>query len=163
MGPIWGGLIGAFPQCGFSAAASYFYIGRVITLGTLISIYMSTSDEMLPILISEKVAGLTILKIMGTKVVIGMISGFLVELFFGWMARRKKRPRDFDGEPHSGHCDCGTGIFVEAARHALKVFLFILIVSLAIGLLIYFVGEENIYLLFSMCQFWEKQSPDWSV
>ena len=60
------------------------------------------------------------------KVVIGMISGFLVELFFGWMARRKKRPRDFDGEPHSGHCDCGTGIFVEAARHALKVFLFIL-------------------------------------
>ena len=149
VGPIWGGLIGAFPQCGFSAAASYFYIGRVITLGTLISIYMSTSDEMLPILISEKVAGLTILKIMGTKVVIGMISGFLVELFFGWMARRKKRPRDFDGEPHSGHCDCGAGIFVEAARHALKEFLFILIVSLAIGLLIYFVGEENIYLLFS--------------
>ena len=98
VGPIWGGLIGAFPQCGFSAAASYFYIGRVITLGTLISIYMSTSDEMLPILISEKVAGLTIVKIMAAKVLIGMVSGFLVEIFFGWMARRKKRPLDYDSD-----------------------------------------------------------------
>lgn len=49
-GPLWGGIIGAFPQCGFSAAASYFYMGRVLTLGTLIAVYMSTSDEMLPIL-----------------------------------------------------------------------------------------------------------------
>lgn len=149
VGPIWGGLIGAFPQCGFSAAASYFYIGRVITLGTLISIYMSTSDEMLPILISEKVAGLTILKIIGAKVLIGMISGFLVELFFGWMARRKKRPRDFDAQPHSDHCSCGAGVLANAVIHTLKVFAFILIVSLFIGVLIYFVGEDNIYLLFS--------------
>ena len=54
-GPVWGSLLGAFPQCGFSAAASYFYMGRVLTLGTLMAIYMSTSDEMLPILISQKV------------------------------------------------------------------------------------------------------------
>ena len=149
VGPIWGGLIGAFPQCGFSAAASYFYIGRVITLGTLISIYMSTSDEMLPILISEKVAGLTIVKIMAAKVLIGMVSGFLVEIFFGWMARRKKRPLDFDSEPDCDHCNCGAGVFVNAVVHTLKVFLFVLLVSFVIGILIYSVGEENIYLLFS--------------
>lgn len=149
VGPIWGGLIGAFPQCGFSAAASYFYIGRVITLGTLISIYMSTSDEMLPILISEKVAGLTILKIMGTKIIIGMVSGFLVEFFFGWMAKRKKMPKDFDLEPECNHCSCSSAIVLDAVMHTLKVFGFILLVSLVIGLLIYFVGEENIYVLFS--------------
>ena len=72
IGPIWGGLLGAIPQCGFSAAASYFYVGKVITLGTLISIYLSTSDEMLPIFISEKVAVSTIVSILATKVIIGM-------------------------------------------------------------------------------------------
>lgn len=149
VGPIWGGLIGAFPQCGFSAAASYFYIGRVITLGTLISIYMSTSDEMLPILISEKVAGLTIVKIMAAKVLIGMVSGFLVEIFFGWMARRKKRPLDYDSEPDHDHCHCGASVIANAVVHTLKVFLFVLLVSFVIGILIYSVGEENIYLLFS--------------
>ena len=83
VGPIWGGLLGAIPQCGFSAAASYFYVGKVITLGTLISIYLSTSDEMLPIFISEQVPVKTMVSIIVAKVIIGMISGFLVEIFFG--------------------------------------------------------------------------------
>ena len=91
-GPVWGSLLGVIPQCGFSAAASYFYVGRVVTMGTLIAVYMSTSDEMLPIMISEQVAPAVIAKILVCKVIIGIITGFLVELFFGWYARRKKKP-----------------------------------------------------------------------
>ena len=82
LGPLFGGILGAVPQCGFSAAATSLYAGRVITLGTLIAIYLSTSDEMLPILISEKSIGtLTIIKILILKMVIGMIAGFLIDFF----------------------------------------------------------------------------------
>lgn len=148
-GPIWGSLIGAFPQCGFSAAASYFYIGRVLTLGTLISIYMSTSDEMLPIMLSQQVPASTVLKILGTKIFIGMVTGFLVEVFFGWMARRNKTPRDFVHDRECDSCSCGAGIAAGALIHTLKVFVFVFLVSLAIGMAIHFIGEEGLTRLFS--------------
>ena len=81
-GPILGGLIGAFPQCGFSVAATNLFIGRIITLGTLISVYLSTSDEMLPILISEGKEASFIVKILAIKVVIGIIFGIIIDLIF---------------------------------------------------------------------------------
>lgn len=144
-GPIWGSLLGVIPQCGFSAAASYFYVGRVVTMGTLIAVYMSTSDEMLPIMISEQVAPSAIAKILGTKVAIGIITGFLVELFFGWYARRKKKPRDFQLGSTCGSDCCATtraGIAKTALIHTLKVFFFIFVVSIAIELLIHHIGED---------------------
>ena len=141
VGPIWGSVLGVFPQCGFSAAASYFYMGRVITLGTLIAVYMSTSDEMLPILISEKVPIETILKILGAKVLISMISGFVAEFLFGRFIRGEEveKPQE-DG---CSHCSCASGIAAEAVRHTVKVFFFILIISLCIGAVIHFIGEEE--------------------
>ena len=81
-GPIIGSMLGAFPQCGFSVAATNFYSTRIITLGTLISIYLSTSDEMLPLLISEGVDIKLIIKVLGIKILIGMISGFIIDLIF---------------------------------------------------------------------------------
>ena len=81
-GPIIGSMLGAFPQCGFSVAATNFYATRIITLGTLISIYLSTSDEMLPLLISEGVDIKLIIKVLGIKILIGMISGFIIDLIF---------------------------------------------------------------------------------
>ena len=77
-GPVIGGLLGVIPQCGFSAAASSLYAGRVISLGTIFAVFFSTSDEMLPILISEDVPVKTIIKILGPKVVIAIVSGFIV-------------------------------------------------------------------------------------
>ena len=71
-GPVWGALLGVIPQCGFSAAASSLYAGHVITVGTLLAIFLSTSDEMLPIMISEAVAPVVIVKILAAKVIIGI-------------------------------------------------------------------------------------------
>lgn len=78
-GPIVGAFLGVVPQCGFSAVAATLYAGRVITLGTLFAVFLSTSDEMLPIFLAEAVPGNTILSIMGAKVVIGMVMGFIVD------------------------------------------------------------------------------------
>ncbi len=78
-GPVVGSVLGAVPQCGFSAAAATLYAGRVITLGTLFAVFLSTSDEMLPIFLAEQVPLDVILKIVGSKIVVGMIMGFLVD------------------------------------------------------------------------------------
>ncbi len=78
-GPIVGALLGVIPQCGFSAVSATLYAGRVITLGTLFAVFLSTSDEMLPIFIAEQVPLNTILAIMGSKVIIGMVMGFIVD------------------------------------------------------------------------------------
>lgn len=94
VGPLWGAVLGAFPQCGFSSAASSMYAGRVITLGTLFSIYLSTSDEMLPILISEAVPVGTILKLLGTKIIIGMLSGFFVDFFIRMVLKKEQQEMD---------------------------------------------------------------------
>ena len=67
-GPVLGAIVGIFPQCGFSVSATNLYAARVITLGTLISVYLATSDEMLPILLTEAVPATTILTILGIKV-----------------------------------------------------------------------------------------------
>lgn len=141
IGPLWGSLIGVIPQCGFSAAASYFYIGRVITLGTLISIYMATSDEMLPILISEQVPLGVIIRILSAKVVIGMITGFAAELLFGWMVRHHKVPEGFSMDVDVSCACCATSVVIDAVRRAVKVCAFIFVISLIIGTCINLIGE----------------------
>ena len=109
-GPVVGAVVGVAPQCGFSAVASTLWAGRVITLGTLFAVYLSTSDEMLPIFLAEQVDPLTIVKILGVKVVIGMVMGFLVDAVVR-LARRESRElriRDLCEQDHC-HCeDCDT-------------------------------------------------------
>lgn len=138
VGPVWGGILGVIPQCGFSTVASNFYVGRLITIGTLISIYLSTSDEMLPIMISENVEASVILKILATKVVIGMLSGFFVDFALGWLVKKRKAKKVEEIET----CNCAGSILMSAIGHTIKVFVFIFIFSLAINGLIYLVGEH---------------------
>ena len=120
-GPIVGALLGVVPQCGFSAAAATFYAGRVITLGTLFAVFLSTSDEMLPIFIAEQVSIDTILSILGVKVIIGLVLGFLVDL--GIRLVRKSQPSLAIGElcEIAGcHCDercAGCEIDCEKCKH----------------------------------------------
>ena len=78
-GPLIGGLLGIVPQCGFSGAAATLYAGRVVTLGTLVSVFLVTSDEMLPVMISQQVSPLVIAKILGIKLLVGVLVGFCLD------------------------------------------------------------------------------------
>lgn len=143
-GPAIGSLLGIFPQCGFSVSATNLYAGRVITLGTLIAVYLSTSDEMLPIFISEAVPVLTILKILGIKLIIGIIAGFMIDFVLRLKNRNKQEEEKIVDLCEKEHCHCEHGIVKSALKHTIHIFLFILIVTIIINLVIYFIGEENI-------------------
>ena len=151
-GPLIGSILGVFPQCGFSVSATNLYAGRVITLGTLIAVYLSTSDEMLPIFISEAVSPWIILKILAVKLVIGMIAGFIIDLVAGiWRKKNKsskQEKRTDDGIEHlceHDHCHCEEGsIWKSALTHTLHIFLFIVIITFVINVIVFCIGEDNI-------------------
>ena len=79
-GPVAGALLGVVPQCGFSAMAATLYAGRVVTLGTLVAVFLSTSDEMLPMLVAERVDAGLLFRVLGLKVLVALITGVLADL-----------------------------------------------------------------------------------
>ena len=155
-GPIIGSILGVFPQCGFSVSATNLYAGRVITLGTLIAVYLSTSDEMLPIFISEAVSPVIILKILGIKLIIGMIAGVILDLFVNLIIKNKNKKIVQQNEEDSEedeighmceeeHCHCNeSGILKSAIHHTLSILVFIVLITFIINTVVYFVGEETI-------------------
>lgn len=143
-GPVWGGLLGVVPQCGFSAAASSLYAGRVITVGTLLAIYLSTSDEMLPILISRAVPAVTIAKILGTKVLLAVASGFAAEFFYVKVFGRKEEEMDIHVVCEEEKCHCEDGIFVSALKHTLRIFFYIFLISVVLNGAVEIIGEETL-------------------
>lgn len=137
-GPVIGSILGVFPQCGFSAAASNLYAGRIITLGTLVAIYLSTSDEMLPIMISENVGIIMIAKILAFKVIVGMLAGFVIDFVF----RKQEKNMQIEHLCEQHHCHCEKGIWKSALHHTVEIFFYILIISLVLNLVIELIGEE---------------------
>ena len=152
-GPAYGSLIGALPQCGFSAAASGLYAGRVITVGTLVAVYLSTSDEMLPIMISEQVPVLTILKILGMKVLCGMIAGFLIDAAVRTTRGRRHQTPEEDWNighmcEHDHAHDEADGVLISALKHTGKITVYLFLVTLLLNGLIEWVGEARLSQLF---------------
>ena len=143
LGPLAGSLVGAIPQCGFSASASNFYTGRVITLGTLVAVFLSTSDEMLPILISGKVSTTAILAILAYKAAVGILVGFAVDFALKLM-NGKKEPINIDSLCDEDGCHCERGILFSAIHHTLSIGAFVLLITFAVNALVYFVGAENL-------------------
>ena len=140
-GPLVGGVLGALPQCGFSTMASNLFSARVITMGTLIAVFLSTSDEMLPIMISEKTDIKILLGIILFKVIIGIIIGFIIDLIY----RKKEYSKEIHDLCEHEHCHCKEkNIFLSSIVHTLKTALFVLIANLLIGIIIYKVGEDNV-------------------
>ena len=170
-GPVVGALVGVVPQCGFSAAASTLWAGRVITLGTLFAVYLSTSDEMLPIFLAESVSPLAIAKILGAKIIIGMVMGFVVDAGLRLSRRDKEKLRihelcerehchcngechaceqnpelayDFEhDDDHEHHHEHGS-ILRSAVKHTLQVTVFIFVITLVLNGVIAAVGEDAI-------------------
>lgn len=144
LGPLFGSLLGALPQCGFSTMATNMYAARVISLGSLISIYLSTSDEMLPIMISEQVAIGEIVKILLFKIIIGMICGFVID----FILRNKKEHEHIKDLCEEDHCHCESGIFKSSIKHTLNIVVFILIINFVLNIGMEYLGEEYLSKLF---------------
>lgn len=143
LGPLFGGILGAFPQCGFSVSATNLYVTKIITMGTLISVYLSTSDEMLPIMLSEGISFFTVLKILLIKVGIGILIGFIVDFIF-----RKKQQIEINDLCEEEHCHCEKGIFKSSLHHTLSVFGFIIIISFILNILLTYLGEDTLQSIF---------------
>lgn len=141
LGPVGGAALGCVPQCGFSVAAANFYAGRLISPGTLLAVFLATSDEALPILLSHPQALGAMWRLLGVKLVAAGIAGVAVDALLGKKVFQK-------GEPFHQLCeDCGCeekGVFLSALGHTGQIFLFMLLVNLGLGCAIQLVGEENI-------------------
>ncbi len=143
-GPILGAILGIFPQCGFSAVAANFYAARIITRGTLIAIFLSTSDEMLPILISEGASLNLILQILVIKVIIGMAVGIVLDLLLRKNIK-KENHQDIHKICEHEHCNCEEeGVFKSSLKHTIQIFVYIFIISLILNTVINIVGEDTI-------------------
>lgn len=143
LSPIVGAAVGAIPQCGFSAAAASLYTGRVIGLGTLVAVFLSTSDEMLPVLISGAVNPVSILIIIFYKLVVAALVGIVSDLILRLLSRGRGEI-DIDAFCESDGCHCERGILYSALRHTLTVSVFVLITTVAIGTVVFFVGEQTL-------------------
>ena len=141
--PLVGGTLGLVPQCGFSAAASNLYAGRVISLGTLVAVFLSTSDEMLPILIGGSIPPLTVILIMLYKAVIGILVGFLLDIVIS-LCRPKDNNINIDEICENDNCHCEKGILYSAIHHTVTITLFVFVTTLVINSLIFFIGEDNL-------------------
>lgn len=148
--PLFGAAAGAVPQCGFSAAAASFYAGGVISLGTLLSVFLSTSDELVPVLLGVKGVPVSlVVKIVAIKVVVAALVGFVFNL--GARLMRGDAGIEPKVSELCAHSRCGCahrkGIVVPALIHTAEIFVFIFIVSGAIELATRFFGESWIHSL----------------
>lgn len=156
-GPLLGALLGCIPQCGFSVIATTFYTQRAISLGTLLAVYLSTSDEALPVILAHPERAGLVLPILLTKVMVAILAGYAVDFIFGRVENKKREEAASPVCVHPSHC-CEQGhsagepwwksYVIHPAWHTLRVLVFIFAVSLAINLIILNVGEENLGKIF---------------
>lgn len=144
---IVGSILGIIPQCGFSAVAANLYSSRVITIGTLVAVFLATSDEAIPILLTYPEKTKDILLILGIKLIIAIIAGTIIDAVLN---RKKNNNAKFDNEEMHAHmhdmckdCDCEHGILKSSIKHTLNIFVFILIITFVINIIVEFIGDEN--------------------
>ena len=131
-GPVIGSFLGVFPQCGFSCIATKLFSSRVITLGTLIAVYLSTSDEMIAIMLSSGINIIFVFKILFIKFIIGLIMGFFIDFVY-----RKKCEQDYKDNIHDmclhDDCHCEKGIVYSSLMHTLSIISFLFIATFLIN------------------------------
>ena len=164
-GPLIGGVLGVVPQCGFSAMGASLYADRIVSLGTFVAVILSTSDEMLPLLLAEHVEVGLLARILVTKAVLGVILGFAIDLVLRVVLGRtslagvdesgagEEQDEDAEFDPGAYSCDCGCGepltrgqtawwVVVNSAYRTFQVVVFIFVVSVLLNALIALVGED---------------------
>lgn len=145
LGPLIGGIVGIFPQCGFSVSATNLFAARVISIGTLVAVYLSTSDEMLPIFISKSLEVSIIIKILLIKLIVAVACGFIVDFIFRMINKGKDENENIADICEHEHCHCHEeGVVKSSIRHTLSITIYIFITSLIVNLIIELVGENVI-------------------
>lgn len=142
LGPVIGGALGIIPQCGFSAAMSNLYSTGIITRGTLIAVFLSTSDEMLPILLSRHADPVFIIKALLYKFVVGALMGIIIDIAASHFGKTKEK-HIHDMCEREG-CKCEDGILKSAIIHTIKIFVFIILVTFLLNYIVHNIGEENL-------------------
>lgn len=143
-GPIIGGFLGIIPECGFSVIATNLYIARIITLGTLFAIYLTTSDEMLIYMLATNAPLKLIVKVIIIKLIIGIIAGIIIDKII-----KKETKKNYDICEHD-HCNChDKGILKSSIFHTLKTFVFIILITFIINLCFAYFGEEYLINIFN--------------
>ena len=150
-GPVLGALLGVLPQCGFSAASASLFAGGVISEGTLIAVFLSTSDEMMPVFLAESVPLGTIAIVLGWKIVFAAAAGYFVNLLFPLHVREEKAYEErIRLLCEQEHCCCKDGnIFKSALHHSLSVAFFVFLITLLCAAGMEMAGEEALASLFS--------------
>jgi large conductance mechanosensitive channel protein len=144
-GPVIGGILGVVPQCGFSAAAANLYSGGVITVGTMIAVFLSTSDEMLPILISEQADVRKIMAILIGKIIVGIVAGILVDIGVRVLGKGYQRGLHIHDICEHDHCHCEEGSIVKSALiHSVQILVFIYVISFALNAVVELIGMEQV-------------------
>jgi hypothetical protein len=147
-GVVGGAVLGSVPQCGFSVAASNLYAGRIISAGTLAAVFISTSDEAIPILLSSKADFKLILSLIAVKIVLAAMAGLMADSVFAGLFKVKIK-EGIASSIHRHVCtDCGChgeeGILKPALKHTVNIFIFLFFTNLFLNFLIGLEGEENL-------------------
>lgn len=142
-GAAIGALLGVVPQCGFSVAAANLYANRIITAGTLLAIYISTSDEAIPVLLSSPEGAVKIIPLILSKVFLAIVAGTLIDK--SGMLKAPEKDIEYVEEMHSHcHTDDDEGLVRAIIRHTAETFVFILIVMLSLNIAIFYMGEDRL-------------------
>lgn len=140
-GSAVGAILGIVPQCGFSVVAANLYSNRIITAGTLLAVFISTSDEAIPVLISNPDSAKLILPLIGSKLVLAVITGFAVDRF-GIFRTTKEELEEVEEEHSHCHTEGEHGLLLSTLAHTAKTFAFIFVVMFALEVCIHAVGED---------------------
>ncbi len=149
-GPVFGAVVGVVPQCGFSAAAASLYAGGLISLGTLLAVFLSTSDEMLPLLISAQVPVLRMVKILAVKALLALLTGAVIDLLLRDFHHRhhqhaqEKHIHDLCEQEHCGCEEEEGGVLKSALVHTLHITVFVFLITLVLTLVVEGFGEDAV-------------------
>lgn len=158
-----GAAIGLIPQCGFSVAASNLFAGRLITTGTLLAVFLATSDEAVPVMLASPNGAGKILPLLGLKLLFAVIGGYLADCLFFRRAHEKQcetthchhdDEREEATHELCAHCGCQGGILKSTLHHTAETFLFLLIVLLLINTATTLLGEERLASILLAGTFW---------
>lgn len=145
LGPVFGAAAGAVPQCGFSAAAASLYAGGVLSIGTLLAVFLSTSDEMLPLLISSRTDAGTILALVAGKALMGLLTGLAADGILRLTKYRYKTEKRIHDLCEAEHCGCEgeeSGILHAALIHTLHIILFVFFITFVLTLAVEGIGHD---------------------